>query len=240
LRSNFLVFCLIFLCSCKTYYDSTKIYFDNENELIQKSLGLVIKVPLRINFSGNVNDNLKDYKVNGFIKIESGEHYQIFLFSKTYGIEICRLDINKDKITFIDKLNRNFYKGKLSNFRYLRNSNILGEQYLQLMLGRIFSDINLIKTNELNKYSYDLLGIKGDLKFYSYGFVKEHKLLADNILIDLNFDKYSVKSDIPAILKGNVKLKEINLKIDLLLTSGNSSNITLEDFIVPNSYTEIL
>jgi len=240
LKSRIIVLCLVFLISCKTYYSASKVYYDNDNALIHNSIALNIKEPLRINFSGNVTDSIKDYKVNGFIKIESSEHYQIFLFSRTYGIEICRIDINKKNIAFIDKLNKKFYVGELANFKYLLNSKILGEHYLQLLLGRIFADVNLIKMKELRKFSYDKSGIRGEFELFDFGFAKQHKIMTDNFLFDLSFDKYLVKYDIPSILKGTIKLREVDLKIDILFNVGDSSKLSFDELIVPNGYTQVL
>jgi len=240
LKSNILLFLVLLIVGCKPYYDSSKIYFTEKNELLNKSKKVDLKFPLKVDFDGNININGRIHKLKGFIKLENDKHFQLFLFSKTFGVELCRIDINGTKIIFIDKINKEYFKAPIQNFKYLGNSNLISNNIFQLIFGRVFQGVTLYNMDGFNDFNYSANEFKGNLSLYNFGFVKTHKFSSDVVNFDLLYENYSVSNNIPTILTGEINLKDI--KIDLLMNFviNRNQDLILDDLIIPDNYKEIL
>ncbi|MGE4288244.1 MAG: DUF4292 domain-containing protein [Salinivirgaceae bacterium] len=78
-------------------------------------------IPLQLKYTTRLDFNSKTYDIKGIIK--TNEQNDIFIqgFSTLYGVEVFRAILSVDSLIFIDKLNKRYFNGNISDFSFLKN-----------------------------------------------------------------------------------------------------------------------
>lgn len=77
--------------------------------------------PLQIKYSSSVSFNAKSYDIKGIIKTNAQNDVFIQGFSSVLGVEVFRALFINDSLVFIDKVNKKYFQGYVSEFRLLKN-----------------------------------------------------------------------------------------------------------------------
>ncbi len=241
---NKLFFGLIVLSifSCKTYYNTEKIYFESDKDIIKFSSNLNINMPTIIKLKGFINYNNKKYNINGSIKIENENNYQIFLNSRTLGIEILRIDFYKDSLTLIDRINKSYYNGITSDYLKIDSNIVLSNNdLLCAFLGRCFSGINYKNDSSNNlKFNYRNSVLQGYIYLNNFGYINKTIISINNIpKIEVSYNNYSKKYRLPTNISGYFLRRNENVRFIFNYLSVSKLKDNLKRFKVPKSYNII-
>jgi len=210
----FIILILIYLFSCKSNYNLDKNYYNTNNELFIKSKLLDFKIPVKIPFNGFIQNNIKSYKVGGYLKIKDYNNFQIFLNSKTLGIEIARIEFFNDSIIFINKLNKITIVSKINELSYFKGLNLNTNKILRILTGRSFEDINYYKIPNKDNFRYNNYSYTGIVNFYNFGYLKIHNITIGTSKIDMLYSDYYKQNKIPINIIGNIFTNNFKLKFD--------------------------
>lgn len=217
---------LTFLFACKPYYDVNKSIGLSNNELLNYSSDLNFNSALKIVFNANFS-NSKNYKVRGIINYFSEDKYQIFLYSKTLGIEIARIQLYNDSITLINKLNKSIQVTKTIKAGVLGNLSIENSDVLRLIFGRSLSNVsNVTFSGDLLKYKYTINQFNGEAVMYTFGYLKSNNIGNSKASLNCLYTNYSKKFNLPYILKGDVNANNENISFEINLSSVENIDST--------------
>ena len=117
---------LALVTSCRSSKMSTSSGLESLSEM--KYLEEVIeKAPSFDTFSSkvklNVNLNGKDMSVNGTLKMKKDDLIQLSIVP-LLGIEVARLEITKDNVLIIDRMNKQYVSAPVSMLKFLANADV--------------------------------------------------------------------------------------------------------------------
>lgn len=226
---------LIFLSffSCKTYLDVDKDYYKDSNEIFKQSEKLNFQIPLKINFIGSLFYNNKSYKVNGILKIYEYNKYQIFLNSRTLGIEVARIEFFADSIFFINKITKFSIKDKIANVPYLRGLHLSSEEILRILTGRGFSGIVYSNISNTNKFKYNYYSYTGYVDFNNFGFLKSHFVNIGTSKINIFYEDYYRKYKLPYNINCELFTSNLTSKFNFKYTSINTLDKEYKHLFIP-------
>lgn len=220
--SKYFVLLLFLVSSCKTFYTVEHNSFNSSQELLANSYILDFKNPVKVNFSGNIDYN-KSYKIKGILKYYGTNKFQITVYSSTLGVEIGRLQLLNDTITYIDRINKKIRVSKSLNFGVLKELNINKENILNLLLGRSLMDSKAveIESNSLN-VSYNYNTYKGASVLNRFGYLKSNSLVGNKIFYKVEYSKYSKKYSIPLENFVEAELGSLKMKCNYSISTVNT------------------
>jgi len=231
---NKLFFGLIIISffGCKTYYVTGTKHFKSTNELIDYSTKLNINLPVNIKLNGVIKFHNKTYNIGGSIKIESDDRYQIFVNSTALGIEIIRIDFNGDSVTFIDRINKKYFRGNTANLLKI-DTNI---NLLNIISGRCFDGFVYNKI-DTNNYKYANSNISGNIFFNNFGYVQSNIIsINKKNKISVNYNNFSKKYSLPNNIMGFFLLNGNMYDFDINYQSISKLKAPLKNFRKPKSY----
>lgn len=195
---------ILSLFGCNSFYDSTKVYYKNTDDIINNSELLNFKVPIQVNFTGTINNSIKTYKINGIIKIKNSTNFQIFLSSKTLGIEIARVEFFNDSIIFINKFSKTSVKSTITDLSYLRGLSLTSDKVLRILTGRSFVGLNYILLPNKNEYKYTNPSNFGKVIFTNSGYIKSHNISVGTSTLNVTYADYYKKYLLPYSVNGDI------------------------------------
>jgi hypothetical protein len=219
LNKLFIILFIISLFGCKSYFNLDKIYYNTDNEIIIKSKDLNFSIPTKISFTGSITNISKTYKVSGYLKIKDYNNFQIFLNSRTLGIEIARLEFFNDSIIFINKISKTTVKSKISELSYLKGFGLNTNKILRILTGRGFEKINYNQINNTNKFKYNDYSLTGIVNFYNFGYLKTHNITTGTNKINILYSDYYRKNKLPVNIIGNIFTNNSNFSFDFKYTT---------------------
>lgn len=228
----------LFLSSCNTYYSTTNNAHVNTSELLENSKRFYITKSINVYFDGLVNYGNESYKVKGNLKIESADRYQINLYSKKYGVEVARMSFTDDSIVFLNKLNKNYYSGKIADFKYLNSSIKSSEAFLRILMGRNDHEANYTKVND-TIHTYENMQGRGKIVLNNYGFNKEMSFSNGQVSTQIFYEPYFKKYSFPSGLKIIGKIEQAKFLIDIKNRSIVKFKNKLEVLTIPNNYKSL-
>ena len=241
LKSKYLLIFIVFFSACKPYYNAQKQYNFSETELLEKTCELNFSSQLKVGFSGLISDSVKTYKVSGFIKMESPEHYQIVVYSRTIGIEIGRVEVNNDSILIIDRMGKRYYYGVFQDINFLNSLNIESTDYIKFLFGR-GNDCNSLIKDSLYEFTYNYKkpNLNGSIVINKFGFLKVHNIEFQKFKLNIEYSNYFTNTDIPSEVTADVIFKSSYFNIEYSFTEVSKFESKLEQFVIPNGYKKQL
>ncbi len=201
--------------------NSKKLYKKVKAEYLEYK-NLSIKSKIKINFKD------KHYKLKASIKITKDSIIWINLVHST-GVSILRLELTKDSIKFINKLDKTYFLGDYNKIKDLTHIKFDYKSLQSILTNELFSLNNKNKTKEhkIDKIFYNFYSLKDSNKFVMQNLKpKEIKKYINkqkgkiNLLERFFIAKETYKID-------SVNIEELNTK--------NKINIVYSDFNAINN-----
>ncbi|MGD9991947.1 MAG: DUF4292 domain-containing protein [Salinivirgaceae bacterium] len=202
--------------------------------------------PLQINYSSSLTFNSKTYDIKGIIK--TNEQNDIFIqgFSTLLGIEVFRALLSNDSLVFIDKINKRYFNGYISEFNLLKNlpvdacllnDYLFGRSSCQSLYNSEFWLIDTTVTNNLNQ-SIKALNTQANSfvtrTSYQTGIVKSYLVGNSNLKLAFEYNLFVPRGNLfkEVQITYNNDNKPINLYFNEIKKIKNSSF----DIKIPGSY----
>jgi hypothetical protein len=169
--------------------------------------------------------------------MESPEHYQIVVYSRTIGIEIGRVEVNNDSVLIIDRMGKRYYSGVFQDINFLNTLNIESTDYIKFLFGRGL-DCNILIKDSLSEYTYNYkkANLTGNIVINKFGFLEVHNIESQKFKLNILYSNYFINTDIPSKVIADVILKSSFYNIDFNFTEVSKFESKLEQFVIPNGY----
>ncbi|PKP08576.1 MAG: hypothetical protein CVU09_15415 [Bacteroidetes bacterium HGW-Bacteroidetes-4] len=216
------------------------------NEISRFKGATKVVKPLQIKYNTRLEFNLKTYDIKGIIK--TNEQNDIFIqgFSTLYGIEVFRAMLCNDSLIFIDKVNKRFYIGNISDFFHLNNLPIDACLLSDYIFGRsncqsLYSTdqwlIDTTITNNLNQSVKALNKVTNSFvtrTSYQNGIIKSYSVGNGRIKIGFEYNLFVPRGNIfkEVLITYKNDSKPINLYFNEIKKIKNTSF----DIKIPGSY----
>lgn len=179
----------------------------------------------------------------------------IWLSVGKFGFEGGRILMTKDSVWFLNKVEREYYKGSYDIFTKLLGLTLSYDIAESLILGKDFTsyktnDYRLIRDNDILRYSYDLRRslyykdapkLKQDI-FYnraSKQIIRNYfEVVGTSYSLDTYYDSYSLISDVyfPNTIRVNAYVGK-SLRADINSRSQSINEVFDMPFSIPGSYS---
>ena len=241
LNKIYIIILLFFIDGCTPYYNSSEINYFNSKILNENTGELFSLNNKNVSFTGTINSNNKTYRIKGNIKIRDKNSYQIQVISKTLGIEIIKINFNKDSVFYIDKVNKKYFHGKINEFNSIGGASFSSEQILKILFGRIPYSLDKYKCNNINNLcEFKEDQVYGEIIFNSSGFLFSQNINTNNGYLNFKYDKYLKKGNIPEFIDCKINSASQVYKLNIKIINYNTLHADLKRFSVSNSYQNIL
>ena len=153
----------------------------------------------------------KNYKVSGIIKIKDYNNYQIFLSSRTLGIEIARMEFYGDSIFFVNKLKKVTTLSKIDDLPYLKGFKLDSDRIIRILTGRTFYGLDYNLNLDTNMFKYNFYSYTGIIELYNFGYLKSHSITVGSSKINMIYREYFKKFRLPTDINGDIFTNNTNV-----------------------------
>ena len=257
--NKFIFFLVLFLLiSCKSLINRPKVYSDcSELEKnIKKQNIEILKLPLQQNFITESNINGKIYSLECRIQYFADTCILCNILSKSLGIEFLKIKITDDSVIFLNRIEKEYYKGLIKEFKKIDNT-ILNVKILKsIFLGRCYlidtvsfcleKNIEDLNNNQIIYNKTINVSLNTCFDFY-YKINNKAELLNQKIVkrnnnffyININYDEFKSIYSIPCNIMINLNCN--NLKYKMSISSGRINKLKTNNskVFIPKNYKSI-
>lgn len=205
-----------------------------------------VNKPLLLKYSTTLNFNSKSYDIKGLIK--TNEQNDIFIqgFSTLLGIEVFRALLINDSLVFIDKVNKTYYKGYISDFTLLKNfplnscllnDYLFGRSNCQSLYKSNHWFIDTTVTNTLNQ-SVKALNAKANSyvirNSYQTGIIQSYEMGNSNSRLIFEYDSFVPRGNL--FKEVHITINSDNKPINLYFNEIKKIKSASFDIKIPGSY----
>lgn len=194
----------------------------NQNE--QEFDYLFAKFTARTNFDG------KKLNFKGSIRIKSDSIIWLS-FTKLGGVELVRLVLTQDSIKFINKWDKEYYKGKLSDLKDFGGINVEFKILEDLLTGKPFDFYAAGKYKSSNDAYYYLLSLKAKSKVR-----KATQMMGEDSLLTLEMIDKKYDKAVSKVPEDELVLKNYYIFPESFLLAKQSVNLIAQQQAIEIAY----
>lgn len=232
------IFLNLLLCSYSSFNYSSDIPNSVDNASVLKAYNSINGKSTNFTISYKATIQGINKKINGNFEILNGEIRGNAVVSNL-GIEAFKFRIINDSIIYIDRINKQFYSGLISNFKMISNYNYLVSNMSNILLGRLFysDSLDIVVDKDEDSFSFKQNENKNiNISYFQTGLIKKLIYCNASSCYNVNYVSFNKKKLVANAInielnnKDNIELKYLTIK---KCRRFNSS------FKIPKSYTEL-
>lgn len=227
-KNSYLILFILF-GACK----STSVSWSSNN----CSINNIVKVSqqnvkdIEIKYRANALEQNK--KIEGKIKFDKSSVLINGVYS-AMGIEVFRLLLDNDSITFINRMNKNYYRGPVKDFPYYSQYNFILGSINALLSAKAIATDQLEMDSDCNAVS-SIYGYAVTYKSFNNGFIESATFSKGAEKIRINYSNFDAKFKLPKTLLIENKEKDL-VKFDIYSISKYSSTNSIS---IPKNYKQL-